>query len=142
MGAREQREQRRRRALRARHLDGATGTIATRRDRREDVIGADPDLRNYLRAPYDPLYQAQATRFFSQGLLHAAASGGRTRIGVLVVALGAMAGMVVGVGVALNAALTREGLWGAAVIWSLFFAAAAGLFGITLLRRLLRIPAR
>ena len=142
MGAREQHERRRRRALRARHLEGTTGGVDTRRDRREDVIGADPDLRNYLRAPYDPFYQAQATRFFSRGLLHAASAPGRRRIGVLIVALAALMGMVVGLGVALNAVIAREGLWGAAAIWSLFFATMAGLFGMALLRRLLHHPSR
>jgi hypothetical protein len=41
----------------------------------------------------------------------------------------------------INAVIAHEGQWGAALIWSLFFAAMAGLFGITLLRRLLRAGA-
>jgi hypothetical protein len=64
------------------------------------------------------------------------------RIGVLIVAMAALLGMVVGVGSALNAVIIREGQWGAALIWSLVFATVAGLFGIALLRRLRHTPSR
>jgi hypothetical protein len=142
MSAKGRREQQRRRAVRVHRTARSKGGTFAPQARHAEVIATDPDLANYLRAPYDPLYDAQATRFFSRGLLHAASAGGGMRIGVLVVAMAALVGMVVGVGIALNAVITREGQWGAALIWSLFFAAGVGLFGITLLRRLLRIPAR
>jgi hypothetical protein len=142
MSANKQRGRRRRRVVQSARSTRTTRGPSAQRDRREDVVAADPDLRNYLRAPYDPLYQAQATRFFGRGLLHAASSGGRMRIGVLILALGAVAGMIVGLGIALDAVIARQGQWGAAVIWSLSFTVVAGLFGMTLLQRLLHHSSR
>src|SRR4051794_9312285 len=97
-----------RRAVRAHRTAKSKGGTFAAQARHAEVIATDPDLANYLRAPYDPLYEAQATRFFSRGLLHAASQGGGMRIGVLIVALAALLGMVVGVGVALDAVMTRE----------------------------------
>lgn len=140
-----QSERRRQRAGRPRHPAApaySPAYLSRQGEHQAEVIAADPDLRNFLRAPYDPLYEARAARFFTGGLLSAASSGGRVHAGVLIVALLALLGMVVGLGIALDAVIAREGLWGTAAIWSLLFAAMSGLLGSALLRRLRRAPSR
>ena len=101
--------------------------------------GLDPDLRAYLRAPYDPLNGALATRFVARGLLHLPLEYGWLRhfallvafvlVGTLLASLVALAGLLV------SGSFTDAAIFGLQV---LVLAVPPGAFGVALLWRLLR----
>lgn len=96
----------------------------------------DPDLRAYLRAPYDPLNGARAARFFTRGLLQQPPAYGWMRPFALLIALLAIATLVGGVG----AALASGGGSGSVVALAqvLLVAGPVGLVGAVVLWRLVR----
>src|SRR6476620_3415873 len=82
-------------------------------DHRAELLVADEyDLRNSLRSPYDPFSSAQAVRYFTRGILHAATVGGFPRRGAILLACCAVAGYVIGELLTVHTAMVRDGLWG------------------------------
>jgi hypothetical protein len=107
-------ERRRRRAMRPRRAVERLRphpTIWPATERTEAIVAEDPDLRNYLRAPYDPSYGAQVGRFFTRGVLQAAEGGGWRRLGALVVALMTLIGTIAGLTTVIDAVTLRRGEW-------------------------------
>lgn len=101
--------------------------------------GLDPDLRAYLRAPYDPLNSAQATRFIARGLLKGTLDYGWMRHLALLVALvlvGTLVASLVGFAGLLISGTAEEALiFGLQV---LLVTGPVGAFGVALLWRLAR----
>jgi hypothetical protein len=123
------------RELHARRPAGPDGTVAL--NLADD--GLDPDLRAYLRAPYDPLNAAQATRFVVRGLLRQPFEYGWMRHFALVVALvlvGTLIASLVGLGGLIVSGSAEEALiFGLQV---LLVTGPMGAFGVVLLWRLVR----
>ena len=99
----------------------------------------DPDLRAYLRAPYDPLKCAQATRFFAGELLRHPPAHGWMRVLAFLLALGLLGLFLMGVAAIVGLFADGDGAQ-ALVIGAQFvlLACLLGLFGAVLLWRLLR----
>lgn len=99
----------------------------------------DPDLRAYLRAPYDPLKCAQATRFFAGELLRHPPAHGWMRVLAFLVALGLLGLFLTGVAAIVGLLADGDGVQ-ALVIGAQFvlLACPLGLFGAVLLWRLMR----
>jgi hypothetical protein len=105
----------------------------------DEYAGLDPDLRAFLRAPYDPLNSVMAARFIARGLLRQPLAYGWMRhiallvalvlVGTLVVSLLGFAGLVVSGG-------AEEALIFALQI--LVISGPLGAFGLVLLWRLAR----
>ncbi len=114
----------------------AMSAVAVTKRRAELLIAEEQDLRNYIRAPYDPLYGAQAARFYTRGVLHAAGSGGFSRVGAVAIMFCAVVGCAIGTILTVHTAVVRDGLWGAAVIWTTFFTFMFGALVFALLSRL------
>ena len=104
--------------------------------RAEVLIAEDQDLRNHLQAPYDPLYGAQAARFFTRGTLQAATEEGFLRVGAIVVAVVAAVGCLVGTSLTIQAVVAREGNWGATALWTALFTFMQGASALEMMRRL------
>jgi hypothetical protein len=118
---------------RARQRAGSDGSVALMLD----GDGLDPDLRAYLRAPYDPLNSAQATRFFASGLLRQPLAYGWMRLFALLVALVLLSTLLISlaglIGLIIGGNAEQAAFFGLQV---LLLAAPAGAFGAVLLWRL------
>ena len=105
----------------------------------DEYAGLDPDLRAYLRAPYDPLNSVMAARFIARGLLRQPLAYGWMRHFALLVALvlvGTLAVSLVGfVGLIVGGSV-EEALFFALQI--LVVSGPLGAFGVALLWRLAR----
>jgi hypothetical protein len=118
---------------RARRYAGPQGSVALTLD--DD--GLDPDLRAYLRAPYDPLNSAMATRFIARGLLQQPLDYGWKRLCALLVALALVGTLLISlagfVGTILSGSAELATFFGLQV---LLLAVPPGAFGAVLLWRL------
>lgn len=113
------------------------GVTSTTRDARaEMLVAADPALRNYLRAPYDPTYGIAATSAVTRGILSAASAGGPRQIGAAIVMLIMAFGGVAGLALAVRAVTLRDGFWIVNGLWAVLFAFVFGTFALALARRL------
>jgi hypothetical protein len=98
--------------------------------------GLDPDLRAYLRAPYDPLNSAQATRFVARGLLQPLGYGWMRHFALLValVLVGTLLASLVGfAGLIASGSFSEAAFFGLQV---LVIAIPPGAFGAVMLWRL------
>jgi hypothetical protein len=105
----------------------------------DEYAGLDPDLRAYLRAPYDPLNSVMAARFIARGLLQAPIAYGWMRHIALLVALvlvGTLAVSLVGLAGLIVSGSVEEALFFALQI--LVVSGPLGAFGVALLWRLAR----
>ena len=104
--------------------------------RAETPIAEEQDLRNYLQAPYDPFYGAQAARYVTRGVLHAASVGGFPSIGAVALMCSAAVGCAIGATLTIRTAVVRDGLWGASLIWMALFTFMLGALAFALMSRL------
>ena len=105
----------------------------------DEYAGLDPDLRAFLRAPYDPLNSVMAARFIATGLLRQPLAYGWMRHFALLVALvlvGTLAVSLVGLAGLIVSGSVEEALFFALQI--LVVSGPLGAFGLVLLVRLAR----
>ncbi len=111
-----------------------------RHEGQQAQVEVDPDLRNYLRAPYDPTYAAQAARFTEGAVIRNPPRRGWMRAVAFLVAFSLLSGTIVGVGglVAALVADRRGATEVVAAVQFLLIASPFGLAGGVLLWRLVR----
>ncbi len=111
-----------------------------RQQARQARVEVDPDLRNYLRAPYDPTYAARAARFTEGAVIRDPPRRGWMRAVAFLIAFSLLSGTIGGVGglVTALAADRRGATEVAAAVQFLLIASPFGLAGGVLLWRLVR----
>lgn len=106
---------------------------------RQATTEIDPDLENHLRAPYDPFYDAQVTRFTQGAVLRNPPQHGWMRVAAFFVALSLLGGTILGLSLiagAIAAGVDQEALGEGARV--LLISGPLGATGAVLLWRLVR----